>query len=263
MKNILKTYLYYLIMLVIVGIVLLGLYFTYVWNQDQPQNHDQSQHQDQSHNQDQSQNQDKYQNFSQLKSDTEKNSDWQRNIKKTNNKDILITAIHGGGIEPGTSELAKIISKKGDFNLYSFEGLLKSNNKQLHITSTRFDDSKLKEMSNKSKESISIHGFQSDENAVYIGGRDKKMADSIKKELEKEGFNVEESPNRIDGSSNNNFINKNDSGSGVQLEISTSIRKSFFKKDNLDRKTRENTSKYRQSIYDFAEAVTKGIHSQT
>ena len=31
---------------------------------------------------------------------------------KTNNKDILITAIHGGGIEPGTSELAKIISKK-------------------------------------------------------------------------------------------------------------------------------------------------------
>src|SRR5699024_5080437 len=127
----------------------------------------------------------------------------------------------------------------------------------------RFDDSKLKEMSNKSKESISIHDFQSDENAVYIGGRDKKMADSIKKELEKEGFNVEESPNRIDGSSNNNFINKKDSSYDVKIEITTYIKKIFFKKNNLDIKTRENTSKYRQSIYDFAEAVTKGIHSQT
>ncbi|TGZ37611.1 hypothetical protein EN805_34130, partial [bacterium M00.F.Ca.ET.162.01.1.1] len=104
--------------------ILISLYFTYIWNNKKALN------------------QYKYQNFSQLKSDTVKQRDWQRNIKKTNNKDILITAIHGGGIEPGTSELAKIISKKGDFNLYSFEGLLKSNNKQLHITSTNFDDPK-------------------------------------------------------------------------------------------------------------------------
>ncbi|MGE0974930.1 poly-gamma-glutamate hydrolase family protein [Staphylococcus cohnii] len=245
MKNILSTYVYYLVMLVIVGIILVSLYFTYICNNNQ------------------SPNQDKYQNFAQLKSDTVKQRDWQRNVKKTNNKDILITAIHGGGIEPGTSELAKIISKKGDFNLYSFEGLLKSSNKQLHITSTNFDDPKLKEMTNRSQESISIHGFQGDKDIVYIGGQDKKMAQSIKKELEKEGFNVEKSPNNINGRSSKNFINENDSGSGVQLEISTSIRKSFFKKDNLNRKTRENTNKYRNSIYDFAESVTKGIRSQT
>src|SRR5699024_12411667 len=95
-------------------------------------------------------------------------------------------------IEICTFELHKIILKKVELNLYSFEVLIKSNKKLLHITSTLFDDSKLKEMSNKSKDSISIHGFQSDENAVYIGGRDKKMADSVKKELEKEGFYVEE-----------------------------------------------------------------------
>src|SRR5699024_3873002 len=95
------------------------------------------------------------------------------------------------------------------------------------------------------------------------GGQDKKMAQSIKKELEKEGFNVEKSPNNINGRYSKNFINENDSGSGVQLEICTSIRKSFFKKDNLNRKTRENMNKYRNSIYDFAEAVTKGIRSQT
>ncbi|MDW8543663.1 poly-gamma-glutamate hydrolase family protein [Staphylococcus sp. KG4-3] len=245
MKNIIHSYLYYLIMLLIVGVILTSLYILYVWKNDQPQN------------------QDYYKNFSELKADTTEGRDWQINTKTTNNKDILITAIHGGGIEPGTSELAKIISKKGNFNLYSFEGLLKSNNAKLHITSTSFDDSKLKDMIYKSNESISIHGIKDKKKVVYIGGKDKDMSRSIRKELEKEGFNVEQSPNYVNGDSNNNIINKNDTGSGVQLEISTKYRKSFFDNGDFNRKTRENTNDYKQSIYDFAEAVTKGIKQQT
>ncbi|WP_436860900.1 poly-gamma-glutamate hydrolase family protein [Staphylococcus caeli] len=245
MKNIINTYLYYLIMLIIVGIILASLYFLYVWKNGQPEN------------------QDYYKNFTELKSDTKEHRDWQINAKTTNNKDILVTAIHGGGIEPGTSELAKIISKKGDFNLYSFEGLLKTNNQKLHITSTRFDDPKLIKMTNESNEAVSIHGIQEQKKVVYIGGKDKAMAKSIKKELEKEGFNVEKSPQYVNGDSSNNIINKNDTGSGVQLEISTQYRKSFFDNSSLSRKTRENTSNYKQSIYDFAEAVTKGVKTQT
>src|SRR5699024_6255047 len=129
--------------------------------------------------------------------------------------------------------------------------------------STNFDDPKLNEMTNRSQESISIHGFQGDKDTVYIGGQDKKMAHSIKKELEKEGFNVEKSTNNINGRSSKNIINENDSGTGVQLEISTYMRKSLVKKDNLNRKTRENMNKYLDSNYDFAEAVTKVIRSQT
>ena len=245
MKNAFHSYLYYLIMLIIVGIILATLYFLYVWKNDQPQN------------------QDHYKNFTELKSDTKEHRDWQTNAKTTNNKDILVTAIHGGGIEPGTSELAKLISKKGDYNLYSFEGLMKSNNQKLHITSTRFDDPKLIKLTNKSNESISIHGIQEQKKVVYIGGKDKAMAKSITKELEKEGFNVEKSPNYVNGDSSKNIINKNDTGSGVQLEISTQYRKSFFDHGRLDRKTRENPNDYKQSIYDFAEAVTKGIKEQT
>lgn len=245
MKNAFHSYLYYLIMLIIVGIILATLYFLYVWKNDQPQN------------------QDHYKNFTELKSDTKEHRDWQTNAKTTNNKDILVTAIHGGGIEPGTSELAKLISKKGDYNLYSFEGLLPSNNKKLHITSTNFDDPKLTEMVYKSNEAISIHGIEEDNKAVYIGGKDKKMAKSITKYLEKEGFNVKKSPRYVNGDSEHNIINKNDSGSGVQIEISTKYRKQFFEDDKLNRSTRENTSHYRQNIYDFAEAVTKGIKEQT
>ena len=244
MKNIIHSYLYYWIMLLILGVIKTSFYILYVWKNDQPQN------------------QDYYKNFSELKADTTEGRDWQINTKTTNNKDILITAIHGGGIEPGTSELAKIISKKGNFNLYSFEGLLNSNNAKLHITSTRFDDPKLKDMIYKSNESISIHGIREEKKVVYIGGKDKDMSQSIRKELEKEGFNVEQSPNYVNGDSSNNIINKNDTGSGVQLEISTKYRKSFFDNGDFNRKTRENTNDYKQSIYDFAEAVTKGIKQQ-
>ncbi|MBU0439020.1 poly-gamma-glutamate hydrolase family protein [Staphylococcus succinus] len=245
MKHSFHPYLYYIIMLTLVGILLLALYFLYVWKTDVPAN------------------QDYYRDFTALKSDTQEHRDWQINTKTTSNKDILITAIHGGGIEPGTSELAKIISKKGDYNLYSFEGLLKSNNSKLHITSTHFDDPKLKEMNNKSEESISIHGVQEQEKVVYIGGKDKAMAKSIRKALEKAGFNVEKSPHHIDGDSAQNIINQNDTGSGVQIEISTKYRKQFFEDGRLDRASREQTHHYNHSIYSFAEAVTKGIKSQT
>ena len=40
MKNILSTYVYYLVMLVIVGIILVSLYFTYIWNNNQSPNQD-------------------------------------------------------------------------------------------------------------------------------------------------------------------------------------------------------------------------------
>jgi len=46
---------------------------------------------------------------------------------------ILVMAIHGGGIEPGTSELADAIagSRHG---YYSFRGLMPSDNRILHLT---------------------------------------------------------------------------------------------------------------------------------
>ncbi|PTI21931.1 hypothetical protein BU115_09840, partial [Staphylococcus xylosus] len=71
MKNIIHSYLYYLIMLLIVGVILTSLYILYVWKNDQPQN------------------QDYYKNFSDLTADTTEGRDWQINTKTTNNKDIL------------------------------------------------------------------------------------------------------------------------------------------------------------------------------
>ncbi|WP_251943605.1 poly-gamma-glutamate hydrolase family protein [Staphylococcus sp. Marseille-Q5304] len=241
MNHILKNVIYYLTMLVIVGIILFALYFLYVWRNDQPINHDY------------------YESFKDMKAHTKEYRDWKISTTTSNNNDILITAIHGGGIEPGSSELAKLISKKGDFNLYSFEGLLKSDNQKLHITSTTFDEPKLIKMSKKSKTIVSVHGLDEDKKVVYIGGQDKGLAKSIKNALEKKGFNVEDSPNYVNGDSKHNIINQNGSGSGVQLEISTKYRQQFFENKDFSRSTRENVQDYNKDIFKFANAVTKGI----
>ena len=82
---------------------------------------------------------DRYADFTELKR-YDKNKDWRIKTKHRKNKDILVTAIHGGGIEPGTTEIARRISNVGKYNFYTFEGLRKSNNDQLHVTSTHFNE---------------------------------------------------------------------------------------------------------------------------
>ena len=67
---------------------------------------------------------DKYHNFNQLLSSEKKNIDFRRRVKQRNSG-WLIIAPHGGGIEPGTSELAAAIARF-NYSLYTFEGIKKS-----------------------------------------------------------------------------------------------------------------------------------------
>ena len=52
-------------------------------------------------------------------------------------EDLTIVVIHGGDIEPLTSELAHAIAGK-DYNLFEFRGIRASNNMKLHVSSLRF-----------------------------------------------------------------------------------------------------------------------------
>ena len=62
-------------------------------------------------------------------------------VAKDRKSKITCIAIHGGNIEPGTSELAEELARN-EFNLYKFEGLKEKNNSVLHITSSNFDEPK-------------------------------------------------------------------------------------------------------------------------
>ena len=116
---------------------------------------------------------DYYSNFEELKENTTEGKDWRIKTKNRKDNHILVTAIHGGGIEPGTTELARRVANIGEYDFYTFEGLMPKHNERLHITSTVFDEPTLLKMLDHSDETISIHGYSGEDPIVYVGGKDK------------------------------------------------------------------------------------------
>ena len=66
-------------------------------------------------------------------------------------------APHGGGIEPGTIDIADSMAGC-DHTFYAFKGLKKINNKVLHISSNRFDEALGVQISENALMVISVHG---------------------------------------------------------------------------------------------------------
>lgn len=131
---------------------------------------------------------DKYLSFHELKQNERVNIDYKTFVNKRN-INIAILAIHGGEIEPGTSDLATKLAEKGGYSSYVFEALKVSSNRDLHITSTNFDDENARNMARKSKMPISIHGYRGEGEVVYVGGLDKelkmKFLIQLKKDVQK------------------------------------------------------------------------------
>ncbi|MFH0845343.1 MAG: poly-gamma-glutamate hydrolase family protein [Pseudomonadota bacterium] len=151
---------------------------------------------------------------------------------------ILIMAPHGGGIEPGTMEIANAVAGD-DHHFYSFEGLKCEGNLHLHITSREFDEPEGNHMARNSETILAIHGCKGDKEVVYIGGKDIGRREKVKKRLEKAHFLVEEEP-RFPGISPLNICIRGRSGKGVQLEISRGLRRLMFQ--DLSRTTRKMTT---------------------
>ena len=82
--------------------------------------------------------------------------------------DSLVMAIHGGTIEPGTTELADAIAAD-KFSFYSFTGLADDYH-GLHLTSTDFDEPRLSDLTQNAKNCLSLHGLKGDEADFCVGG---------------------------------------------------------------------------------------------
>jgi phage replication-related protein YjqB (UPF0714/DUF867 family) len=81
---------------------------------------------------------DTYPNFATLEQHERSGIDYSVLVRRAEPA-FAIVAPHGGGIEPGTSEIADAIAVQR-WSVYSFEGLKQSGNRVLHITSTCFDE---------------------------------------------------------------------------------------------------------------------------
>src|SRR5882724_11484201 len=98
--------------------------------------------------------------------------------------DLLLSRHTGGGIEPGTSELAEAIAG-ADMSFYAFEGLKKKGNGILHITSSRFDEPKAVFLVNASPRVVALHGeLDCRDQVVFLGGLDRGLGKHIQAVLE-------------------------------------------------------------------------------
>jgi phage replication-related protein YjqB (UPF0714/DUF867 family) len=155
----------------------------------------------------------------------------------------IVLAIHGGGIEPGTSELAlavagyhpdTLVTSIDDLGLHDFwlfEGLLPSGNGKLHVTASHYDEPIATELVQNARRCISLHGC-SDTQAngkIQIGGLDLELGNIVLEELTIAGIPAEITTNeKLGGDLPNNIANKTKILGCVQLEMGTSYRSSLF-----------------------------------
>lgn len=201
---------------------------------------------------------DTYKSMTELMQNTIEGQDWDIETYDTDS-DIISMAVHGGGIEIGTTELAKLVAEKGGYNFFSFTAKLPSNNTQLHVTSTNYDAPRIIDKIQDSAHSISIHGASGTEEYTYMGGGNTALKNLIWKNLTESGFDCRESPGNLAGVEPMNIANRTMLGMGVQLELSTEMRKAFFKDKDWSRAKREDRSTWTLKLSRYADAIVKAV----
>jgi phage replication-related protein YjqB (UPF0714/DUF867 family) len=143
----------------------------------------------------------------------------------------LVAAPHGGGIEPGTTEIARAVASH-DLSFYSVEGTKRTGNAVLHITSHRFDEPSFDVAASQHDAVATIHGCRESERGrdvlVWVGGADDALA-----ELAIQRLSATEYPAAQDrftpGAESRNVCNRGRCRKGLQLELSESLRERFFR----------------------------------
>jgi phage replication-related protein YjqB (UPF0714/DUF867 family) len=200
-----------------------------------------------------------YKSFAELSASEREGISYRRIVKKRGSG-LAIIAPHGGGIEPGTSEIARAIAGFV-FSYYTFDGLKEEGNEILHITSTLFDEPECLQLVNDSEIAVAIHGCGSDEKAIYVGGLHDALKTRLINALVKEGFDARSAEANYAGTQLQNVCNRGCSGRGVQLEISDGLRRTMFKA--FDREGRKFTTDVFQklvaSVHKELESTAKDI----
>src|SRR5690625_6868699 len=79
----------------------------------------------------------KYESFEQLEKTDTINEYYSIHFEE-NDPDVLLMAIHGGGIEASTTKLTEYIASANGYSYYTFKGIKQKSNLELRILSTEF-----------------------------------------------------------------------------------------------------------------------------
>jgi phage replication-related protein YjqB (UPF0714/DUF867 family) len=188
-----------------------------------------------------------------------------------------IIAPHGGGIEPGTSELGQAIAGYHPatlaatpaggpvYDFWMFEGLRSSGNGDLHVTSTHCDDPVARAICAAVPRAISLHGctpaqagFPDGAQGVLVGGANAALRTAVRARLDAAGFTTADAggEGELDGDDPDNIVNRTlGGGGGVQLEMTTPLRTAMFGTNT--RAQRRNTTN--DLFWSFANAVRAAL----
>jgi len=176
-----------------------------------------------------------YRSFAELADATTPGADY-RVVLENRNSHALIIAPHGGSIEKGTSEITRHIAGKS-LSFYLFEGCRVCGNRELHITSHHFDESRAISLVKTHLFAVGVHGRQDGDypDTVWIGGLDRDLAELLESEFAISGFMSRIDGHRIPAQNKKNICNRGKSGKGAQLELPLSLRNRLLGDLNLMR----------------------------
>jgi phage replication-related protein YjqB (UPF0714/DUF867 family) len=203
---------------------------------------------------------DKYASFEDMAKHNTEGVDY-RISYEVRNSAVAIVAPHGGGIEPGTSELAAAIAGD-DLSYYIFEATKPNHNQDLHITSTHFFEKRCDEVLASCAVVVTVHGQHDSSSEVFVGGKDGSIAAqanelraAIDSALAARNISAKAPPKDIQGADQSNLCNRGTSGAGIQLELSHGLRAAMF--ENVG--TRAGRAVTKQTFDDFVAAVRGAV----
>lgn len=204
---------------------------------------------------------DLYASYTDLAASETEGVDYERRSVPVTGATWCAIAIHGGGIEPGSGEMARAVGS-GLMAHYEFAGVKASGNTDLHVTSTNFDEPICQGIVTSSLRCLSFHGYTGSGVAeTSIGGLDTVTAARISDRLRAAGFSVITAAQEINGSDPANIVNLTTIGAGVQLEMSHALRESFFLNGDLSRANRD-AGNYTDTFYAYRDAVLSAYDGQ-
>jgi phage replication-related protein YjqB (UPF0714/DUF867 family) len=160
--------------------------------------------------------------------------------------DTAVVALHGGGIEPGTSELCFAVAGYHPaggttggpvYDYWMFEGLRSSGNTALHVTSAHCDDPAALATVAGSRRVVSLHGCSPAEAglpattaAVLVGGLDTGLRSALLQAYLAAGIQAIDAAGvpDLNGDDPANIVNRTLRGAGAQLELTTPLRTQMF-----------------------------------
>lgn len=141
---------------------------------------------------------------------------------------IVVIAPHGGGIEPGTAEIADAIAGS-EHSFYCFKGTKSSGNAELHITSKNFDEPLGVRMVESADTVIAVHGCRAKDSVVRVGGLNQALVAGLKQILAQSGFKNEKPTQQgLQGICPENICNRCQGSRGAQLEVPETLRRKMF-----------------------------------